>query len=157
MAKLPSPAQSQTEFVLPDPGVYTVEFTDYDGPKPSSFDADKETIELTFTIREDEDYEGQKIRQYFGFSMHPQAKLYGAVKALVGGEIDEDEELDLDDLLGKRAMGTVTIKEKPRRDNPSEMARFPRIDAFSPIRRKKRRQPEPQEEAFDEDEWPESA
>lgn len=160
MAKLPSPAQSQSEFVLPEEGVYTVELVDYDGPKPSTFDVDKETIELHFAIRDDDDYDGVKIRQYFGYTMHERSKLYGAVKALIGGQIDDDDELDLDDLMGKRALGTVTIKEKPRRDNPAEMARFPRLDAFSPIRKKKAKkpvEPEPELDDDDDEEWPESA
>lgn len=146
MVALPKP--KETEFVVPDAGVYLMEFVAYDEPAPSSFDPDKESIKLKFRIV-DEDYEGVELKQTYGWSTHPKSKLYPVLKALNGGadidfdEADEDGNYpDLDDFLNKRFLGTIDTVTKPRRDNPKETATFANLVAASPVKKKKRTEPE---------------
>lgn len=146
MVALPKP--KDTEFQVPDPGVYLMEFVAYDEPGPSVYDPDKESIKLKFRIV-DEDFEGLELKQTYGWSTHPKSKLYPVLKALNGGadiDFDEPDEdgyyPDLDDFLNKRFLGTIDTVTKPRRDNPKESATFANLVAASPVKKKKRTEPE---------------
>ena len=160
MATLPKPSESQGDFTLPDPGMYKVEFVGYDGPEQSTFDPEKSIVYLEFEITNDDDYDGEKLRQLYGWSMHPtMSKLYPVVKALNGGTYDDDAELDLDDLIGNLMQATVEHIEKASRTNPGEKRTFARITGAAPVRRKKAK-PAPQpvlEEDDDEDVWEEAS
>lgn len=135
--KLPKMSTSTGEFVVPEPGVYTMELLSYTEPAPSAFDPEKLRFSMTFGIVDDEEFEGAEVRQFYGFSMHPKSKLAPVVKALRGGmEIGEDEEIDLDELIGRRIMGTVDVVEKPRTDGTGT-ARFANLVAASPVKRRK--------------------
>lgn len=140
MPTLPIPSESKAEFTVVEPGVYTLEFTNYDGPMTSNYDPDKETIQLEFTVRDDDEFDGSKIKQYYGFTMHPtMSKLYPVVKALLGGTIDDDAELELSDLIGRKVLGTIDTVTKPRKDNPKEMSTFARLVSAAPLRRSRSR------------------
>jgi hypothetical protein len=163
----PRPSESKSDFTLPDEGVYTVQFVDYEGPMPSTFDRTKENIMLQFEIVDDDDFEGSKIKQYFGWSMHPtMSKLYPFICALYGKKIGDEDQVDLDELIGTRVNGTVIHIEKPDKNNPSQMVTFARLASVAPIRRKRpaaepkpapKPEPEYDEEQADDEEWPESA
>jgi hypothetical protein len=139
--KLPAPSASTADFIVPDAGVYKMEFTDYDEPILSTYKNEKTgeakyRIKLVFTIRDEEsEFDGADIYAWYGWSMHPKAKLYPIVKALVGGEIAEDDEPDLDDLVGKFIMGTLDTVTKD-----SEMGKrtYANLIAASPVRKKKK-------------------
>lgn len=140
--RLPKPSASTSEFVVPDAGVYTMEFTDYNEPEISMYKKangeDQWRIKLVFTIRDDDDYAGEEIWAWYGWSMHPKAKLYPIVKALLGRDIDEDEDPDLDDLLGKRIMGTLDNVTKTTENGTKTYAN---LVAASPVRKAKVKAP----------------
>lgn len=142
MTVLPSRNASKGEYQIPDEGSYVAEFTAYGEAQVSQFDANKQRIELTFTIVDDEDFEGLEIKQWFGLTMHEQSKMYPVVKALIGGDVDPDEEIDLEDLIGKRCQITVTHTTKPRKDGTGE-ATYANIDSATPLRRKKKAATQP--------------
>lgn len=135
--KLPKLSTSTGEFVVPEPGIYKMELLSYTEPTPSAFDPEKLRFSMTFAIVDDEEFEGAEVRQFFGYSMHAKSKLLPVIKALLGGaEVSEDDEIDLDDLIGKRIMGTVDVTEKPRTDGMGT-ARFANLVAAAPLKRKK--------------------
>lgn len=154
--KLPKPSDSGGDFVVPEPGVYKMEFTDYDEPVLSTFKKkngdDQYRIKLVFTIRDEEsDYDGEEIWAWYGWSMHEKSHLYPVIKALLGRDIEDDEEPDLDELLGKFIMGTLDNKTK---DNGKT---FANLIAASPVRRKGKEakapaKPAPKAEESDETE-----
>lgn len=136
--QLPRKSESTGEFITPDAGVYTLEFMGYDDPVPSSFDEDKLRMKLKFEVVDDEEYEGVTVNQWYGVSMHVRSKLYPVIKALRGGqEIDEDEDINLDELIGARIQGTLDKIEKPDKNDPTRTIEFPVLVAASPIRKKK--------------------
>lgn len=156
MTFLPKPSESQGDFTLPDPGMYTVEFIGYDGPEQSTFDPEKSIVWMRFNIINDDDFQGTEIKQLYGWSMHPtMSKLYPVVKALNGGQYDDDAELDLDDLIGNTMLATVEHIEKASRNNPGEMRTFARITGAAPVRRKKAKpapKPPVEDDEFEDDE-----
>lgn len=117
-----------------------MEFTNYEGPMLSTFKSDKGEdqyrIKLLFAIRdEDSDFDGQVISAYYGYSMHPtMSKLYPIVKALLGHEPEDDEDVDLDELTGKFIMGTLDNKTK---EKDGQKRTYANLIAASPIRKKK--------------------
>ena len=158
--KLPKPSDSNADFVVVDEGVYRMEFSKYEGPLESAFKNDdgspKFRVKLFFTIRDEEsDFDGETVSQYFGLSMHPtKSKLYPIIKAIAGKEPDEDEEFDLDGLVGRHIMGTVGHTKKVK--DGQEMV-YANLTSAAPIRKKKAvatPPPPPAEEddPFDEDE-----
>jgi hypothetical protein len=136
--RLPKPSNSTAEFTVPDAGVYKMEFTDYDEPAISQYKKkngdDQWRIKMVFTIRDDDDYEGEEIWAWYGWSMHPKAKLYPIIKALLGREIEEDDEPDLDDLVGKHIMGTLDNVTKTTENGTRTYAN---LIAASPVRKAK--------------------
>jgi hypothetical protein len=143
--KLPSPSSSTSEFIVPDAGVYKMEFTDYGEPVLGTFKKangeDAYRIKLVFTIRDEEsEFDGADIYAWYGWSMHPKAKLYPIVKALVGGEIADDDEPDLDELIGKFIMGTLDVVTK---DSETGKRTYANLIAASPVRKKKIVKPAP--------------
>jgi hypothetical protein len=138
---LPKPKLSE-DYVVPEPGVYVLEFIGYDNPEISPFDPDKETIKLKFRLI-DEDYPGCQVNEFYGWSTHPRSKLYPVLKALNGGtDIDfEKEEFDLDEFIGKHMQGTIDTITKPRKNgNPGETVTFAKLVAASPMKRRQRRE-----------------
>lgn len=140
--KLPKISSSTGEFKVADEGAYKMEFTAYTEPSTDRFNENRMRFMMTFTIVEDmegdTEFAGCEVRQFFSFSMHENSKLRPVVQALMGGaEIGEDDELELDELIGRRIIGTVTHSLKPRRDNPTEMARFANLGSATPIKKRK--------------------
>jgi hypothetical protein len=152
--KLPKVSESNAEFIVPDAGVYKMQFTEYDDPILSTFKKtngeDQYRIKLVFTIRdEDSEFDGADIYAWYGWSMHAKSKLYPIIKALVGREIGEDEEPDLDDLLNNYIMGTLDVVTKPGDNGPRTYAN---LVAASPVRKKKVVKPAPPPVVEDDEE-----
>lgn len=129
---------------MAEEGIHKMRLTGVSDPVLSSFKKpngdDKWQVILTFQIDdEDSDSDGEELRFYASISMHPKSNMYPVVKALLGGqEIDADQEIDLDDLIGKHVLGTVTHVQKPSRNNPGQMATFANLTGFAPLRKKKK-------------------
>jgi len=163
MAFLPKPSDSTGDFIVPEPGVYTLEFIGFDGPKQSPFDPDKQQIELQFEVVDDDEYTGVKIKKFCGWTMHKtMSALYPIVKGLAGRDIEDDEDFQLDDCIGTKVQGTIVNVTKPSKRNPGEEVTFANIDSVVAIRRR-RQAAKPDENAFqmpkndEAEEWPESA
>lgn len=151
MVKLLTPQDSPAGSYDFEPGVYEAEFIGYDGPKPSPRFAGQEVIILDFES-EDMDYAGNLNRMY-SYSMREGGDLYKAVSALAGHNIADDEDVDLDELIGAKVMLTIEENRKTGK-NGTEMS-FPKIASVTPIRKKAakpaRRPVEPEPEDVDED------
>jgi hypothetical protein len=104
-------------------------------------------VKWFFTL-EDEDYSGRTISGISSTSFNPMSKMWAWVQALLARPIEDGEEIDLDDLIGRQVMIDVDHKQ-------TERGTFERIASLRPVRRKKKRQPEPEpveEEGDDEEE-----
>lgn len=177
MPALPRPSESTGDFIVPEPGAYNVEFTDFEGPLESTKFPGSQSVKLEFEILDDEEFEGVKIKQYYGWSMHKsRSRLYPVVKAMMGRDIEDDEDVELDDLIGAKVVATLSVGERPDRNDPSKKFTFAQIDSIAPVRKKKQdarpatdstrrparrpaSQPEPEfdETQADDEDWPESA
>ncbi len=132
------------DYEMPDQGVYTFELTLVNEPRtePDIFNEGKErtTVCLEWTIRDDDDFGGTMVRQYYtlklGNNDYP-SKLRPFVKAMLGRDIEDDEEVDLDGMTGKSIQATIT--HKPNKAG----AMRAHIEAPVPIRKKKGQKPLP--------------
>jgi hypothetical protein len=132
MSFLPKPSDSTGDFVVPEPGVYTLEFTHYDGPKQSPWDEEKQVIDLHFEIVDDDEYGGHKMKKTCGWTMHKtMSSLYPMVCALFGREIEDDEDVNLDDVIGVKVDGTIINTRKPSKRNPGQEVVFANIDSIA--------------------------
>lgn len=135
--KLPMVTKGGSDYKVPEPGIYKMELLAYSDPVASKFNEDKTRFSVTFGIVDDDDFDGAEVRAWYDYDMNEGKKLYKLVRALMGGaEIGDDDEIDLDALIGKRIMGTVDVVEKPRNDGMG-MAKFANLMAAAPIKRKK--------------------
>ena len=95
---------------------------------------------------QDEEYEGRSISGISSTSFNPMSKMWAWVQALLGRPIEDGEEIDLDELIGREVMIDVDHKV-------TERGTFEKIAGLRPVRRKKKKkEPEPVEE--DEEELP---
>lgn len=165
--KLPKPKTGSDEFIVPEDGVYRCELTQVKDPEPSRFANDAGEFPLRFeavwTIRDEEsEYDGVTVREWFNFDSctHEKSKFYPFLKALLGRDYDEeeDEDLDLEDFVGKHVMLTLTATTK------KDGRVFSKPTGAAPIRKKKATAPPPPKKKAvepDEDEdaelWDEDA
>lgn len=119
--------------VCPQADVYILELVERGEPelRPKFDDPDKTVrrIKLTFAIRDydvpeadpaDVDEAGQplepadwndvEISDFYTLTLGSQSKLLPVVEALAGRKVADDEELDLDGLIGSRMKATVRPK-----------------------------------------------
>lgn len=131
-----------SDFEVPEPGVYTLEFIGHGEVTqvPSFNDPNKmqDRIRLDFHVTdfdydpdEDErDWNGVRVSDFFTVSLHEKAKLTPVVVALRGGvPIEDDEDVSLEDLIGKQLMATLERTEKG----------YAKIVSAAPVRRKKKK------------------
>jgi len=126
------------DYEMPDEGVYIFELTNAGETRtePDIFNEGKErtTIPLEWTIRDDDDFDGTMVRQYYTYKIgnpdYP-SKLRPFVIAIVGHDIQDGEDVDVYAMVGSRIQ--ATIKHKP---NKSGVMRA-HIEAPVPIRKKK--------------------
>ena len=114
--EIPSVQNSNRSFEpIPD-GVYDLEITTISDPFDSTFDGKtKKQVIIEFTIVNDADYQGEKIREYYTISMHEQAKMYGLAKAVFGASLDKTKSIRPSWLMNKRIRGLIETPE-PRDD-----------------------------------------
>lgn len=149
---LPKPSDSRGEFVVPEPGIYTMEFTKFNGPFTEMWNEQpREKIELFFEIRDDDEYEGVELKRKCGYSMHPtKSHLYPIVCALFGRQIGGDENVDLEDAIGTIVDGSIVNVDRPSKTNPGETVTFANIESIA-AKRKRRKKAEADAEAEDDD------
>ena len=155
--------QGDAGWILPDEGFYTFELTGVREPRtePNRYKPDemRTSVALEWTIRNDEDYEGVDFLNFYTLSLHEKATLTKYVKALRGGaDFEEDEDLDLESLVGKKIQGVIVHKKKEKAvweegDPITSETHRPVITSPIPFKQKKRR-PAPVIAADDEDDEP---
>ena len=143
--------QGNGDWVLPDVGFYTFELTDVREPRtePNPFKEGemRTSIALEWTIRGDEEFDGVDFLNFYTLSLHEKANLTPFVLALRGGKaFEEDEDLDLEEYIGRKIQGTITHREKKDKSGFR-----PIITSPVPFKAKKRR-PAPVVVEEDEDE-----
>lgn len=147
-----SKANSAGDFIKPDPGVYTATVTEVSDIFKQSYQGgpEKDRIYIVYTIVDDEDFDGAELRAYYGYTFHPQGKLIGTVEAIIGRELDDDEEFSheefIDLLLDKRCQ--ITLAD----GNPKADGRvYSEVVAVAPIRKKKAVKAVPKDDEADAD------
>ena len=96
---------------------------------------------------QDEDYEGRSISGISSTSFNPMSKMWAWVQALLGRPIEDGEEIDLDELIGREVMIDVDHKQ-------TERGTFERIASLRPVRKrssKKKKKAEPEPEPVEEE------
>jgi hypothetical protein len=70
-------------------------------------------MEITFRIKDDEDYDGVEIRGLATYPerLTPKCKLRAWAQAIMGREFSDTETIDLDDLIGKQCR--ISTVNKP--------------------------------------------
>ncbi len=129
--EIPSYEESnQMEFELVDEDTYTMELTDIGTPEVSQFDPTGKKLrsQFTFTIRDDQDWEGQTLKAWYNLTLNERSSLYPVAKALMGGDLDPKVRITPDMLKGKQMKGVVVHKQ----DDQGRM--WPRINSALPIR-----------------------
>lgn len=125
-----------------DVGDYRAKFTRYEEDEGIH----GEMIKWFFDCQ-DEDYEGRTISGISSTAFNPMSKMYAWVQALMGRPIEDGEEIDLDDLIGREVMIDVDHKL-------TERGTFERIAGLRPVRKKAKKnkpEPEPSEAVEEED------
>lgn len=139
-----------SDIECPPEDTYTVKFVQHsdiqqmeNSFKPGQM---KNVIYLSFVIVDREydpefderDWNGFEIRELFTVSLSERARLYPFVKALRGGgTIEEGEDVEIGDLIGKTIKATINKSEKG----------WPKLDAPIPARRQRpKSQPEANQE-----------
>ena len=89
-------------------GDYLAMLEDYE-VLPSKFDPNKESVKLLFGIVAPQDYAGRRLSMYVTPIVAPKTKFTKIAAALLGNPPSDD--LDLDELLQKRAVLTVTVTD----------------------------------------------
>lgn len=105
-----------TDFELLDAGTYGIELARIGDPQDGDFGR---FIRLTFKVRDAADWEPLFSSNGDEFELDAQAsyklgqktKLRGWVEALLGRPLESGEELDLDSLVGKRALAGIIQRE----------------------------------------------
>lgn len=96
----------------------------------------------------DEDYEGKEIMAFSSQAFNPASKAWEWTAAILGREIEMGEDIDFDDLTGKKV--NVHIDHKV-----GERGTFEKVASLSAVRQKKKKKPapapEPEPEEVDED------
>ena len=103
--------QKREGFVLIDEGIYQAKL---ESVKPV-LTVNGDAYRLTFTITEDGPYNDRKVNGMCGFQLYPESKLYKWLSAIKGSEFAPYEEVDLDQLIGRTCMITVTHTERDGR------------------------------------------
>ena len=103
--------RNQPQFALIGEGVYQARL---ESIKPV-LTVNGDAYRLTFTITEDGSYRDRRVNGMCGSWLHPESKLYKWLSAIKGMELAPDEEVDLDQLIGRTCMISVTRKERDGR------------------------------------------
>ncbi len=98
--------------VLP-PEIYKVEIAQV-APKTIVFEGnEKEVLEFTFVVVDDEEFEGQSVSAIATLYpvLTPKCKLRAWAEAILNRKLSEGEELDTDTLIGKTCRISTTTEE----------------------------------------------
>lgn len=123
MVQLPKREESQSEYVIPDEGIYTVVLNRLSEERLGKF-ADKYGVfhpeqEFYFKIVDDYEFEDCELRVYVrtdtfhdGSGAGQPAKSYLIAKALLGRKFNADAPPDTEELVGLKCQASVTHKKR---------------------------------------------
>ena len=128
-----------TDYEPLEPGDYRAKFTGYEEDEGEHGPFVKLFFELL-----DEEHAGKILTGIAYTKFNPMSKLFAWTQALLGRPIEDGEEIDLDDLVGRECMLDIEHRK-------TERGTFERVVAVRPVRKKKGK-PEPvaDEEDFDD-------
>lgn len=110
-------ATEEPEFELIEAGTYNAKLDELEERQDGQFGP---SVRFIFKIEGDEDYDGYKISGFVTLKIDeetneptfwPGTKMWAWVEALNGGSIATDEEIDLEDLVGRSCRVTIIHKE----------------------------------------------
>jgi hypothetical protein len=96
---------------LIDKGIYQAKLESVEPVTTVNGDA----YRLNFRITGNGHHKDRKVNGMCGTQLHPESKLYKWLSAIKGMEFAPDEEVDLDQLIGRTCMISVTRKERDGR------------------------------------------
>jgi hypothetical protein len=112
-----------------EPGSYEAIFMRYEGDEMEH----GPVFKLFFEITNDHEYEGKELSRLVSQKFNPQSHLFQTVQGLLGRPIRPNEEIDLDDLVGRPCVLNVG-------HNVKERGTFEYIEGVNPAQRKKQRE-----------------
>ena len=131
------------DYVTVDEGEYPAAFAGYEEKTTEFGDA----ILMAFTLR-DEEHNGVEIKGLASKKLSPKSKLRGWIEGMVGHVLEAGEDVDLDDLVGRKVMLYISVAD-------TDKGMFNRIEKIRIPKRKAK--PVPVVEDEDEDETPKPA
>lgn len=135
---IPSFEDSNKEFELIDPGLYKLMLIDVGQPMPVSPQYDptgkKRRAQFTFKVVDDPDWEGYEINKWMNISMNKKSALYPFVAAILGGELQPNQAIQPNMLVGKVFQATV-VHGEPN----GEGKIWPEIQSPIPVRERRGR------------------
>lgn len=144
------PKANNVEFTLVPPGLYVMRLKEMQGGIPGNPDfADKDgnvknRVRWVFTIEDvidavDEDADefiGEEFWAFTSETMGRKATMRAWVEALLGREVEEDDDLTNDDLVGKTARCTVIHYQKMNGDTGHKISSMLKAKPAKKRRRK---------------------
>ncbi len=113
------------EYKPMEPGDYRARFTGYEEDEGVHGPFVKWYFEVL-----DEEYAGRSLKGVTSTSFNPLSKMWAWVQALLARPIEDGEEIDLDDLVGREVMLDIEHQK-------TERGTFERIAGVRPVRKRK--------------------
>lgn len=148
------PTVNNTVFNLIGEGLYLATLKDVGEPRTtvSPKFGEQTQVRLIWHIEgvldgedDNEEYIGEEIWDYCGWTMGKKAKLRQRIQAALGRDLEEGEELNTDDILGKRVKLNIEHYSKEDGTKGQKVA-----SAMAYRTKKKRRPVDPTDEDIDE-------
>ena len=127
-----------TDYEIVEEGEYPAVFSGYEERSTEFGDA----VMFSFTLR-DEEHSGSEIRGLASAKLTPKAKMRAWVEGIMGRALENKEEVDLDDLVGRKVMLYLSVAD-------TEKGMFNRNEKIRVPRRKAKRAPVVEEEEEEE-------
>ena len=131
------------EYEIPETAVYMLELVgkDPDFQQDLKFDPTGEKLraKFHFEIRDDEDWEGTKISQFYNLTLNEQGYFRPVVEALIGRELGPNEKVGWVDGESEEGFPIVGIGNRRmmatiREDKKTDGRVFPKIESPFPVK-----------------------
>ncbi len=109
-----------------EPGDYRAQFTGYEEVEEG---AHGPFVKYFFTVL-DEEHAGRSLKGVTSTAFNPKSKSWAWIHALLGRPIERGEEIELDDLVGRKVVLDIDHQQTDR-------GTFERIAGVRPIRKRK--------------------
>ena len=127
-----------SDYVVVEEGEYAAKFTGYEERTTEFGDA----VMFCFALL-DEENNGTEIKALASKKLTPKAKMRGWIEGMIGRALENKEEVDLDDLVGRKVMLYISVAD-------TDKGLYNRVDKIRVPRRKAKRAPVVEEEEEEE-------